>query len=67
MVQRIKQREFIQVLNKKGFTGEFETFKTKKNKKLGVFLNKNCKEYFDELYLKWLNKDCEGENGSEGD
>ena len=61
MVQRIKQREFIQVLNKKGFTGEFETFKTKRNKKLGVFLNKNCKEYFDKLYLNWLNKDSENQ------
>lgn len=59
MVQRIKQWEFIQVLNKKGFTAEFETFKTKRNKKLGVFLNKNCKEYFDELYWNWLNKNSE--------
>lgn len=61
MVQRIKQREFIQVLNKKGFKGEFDTFKTKRNEKLGVFLNKNCKEYFDELFLNWLNKDSKNQ------
>jgi ribosomal protein S8 len=59
MVQKIKKIEFMQILNKKGFKGKFKTFKTKRNKKLGVYLNKNCKEYFDELYWEWLNKDYE--------
>ena len=55
---RIKRCDFIKVLNKRGFTGKFEALKTKKNKKLGVYLNKNMKDYFEELFLNWV----EGKN-----
>ena len=49
--KRLNRSEFIKVLNKHGSKDKFETLKTRKNKRLGIFLNKNCKEYFEELFL----------------
>ena len=60
--KRLNRCEFIKVLNKHGFKGKFEALKTIKNKKLGIFLNKNCKEYFEELFLNWVNKDSENQD-----